>query len=562
MFISILLCLSGFYGSWASEVLQPGTLVAPMGELWLVEDAITVRYDLDPLFHAGEDLNQVYSNLDSLHSALETLKGRAPKQGLIDIITLQLQRSKRLRETLLSHPLFPSGQKDIMKNMKARPKRGLFNFVGLVAKDLFGTATSGDIEEMGKRMHSLTLSAKINGRLISKSYKAISMVASSIDSITNTTNSLIANVNSLVQSVPFVTELLLISERLEEIEYSVSVLLDNFKVVIRDLNNAALGRVDSEMLPVNHLQDAVNTAIHDLHLIPLFTMREIEFYYPLIQSFLTHISIIITIPMKSQDQFSLWRLLPFPFMVNDTLLQVDLDHDLLLVSSDSSHVARSSLDVLSQCKSSFYNFYICAAFHFVFLPASEAPCDLSLIQSKPKEAIKHCHFTHSNPSSVYHVHLLANQYFYFPRSTEIALSCKTRPSYVQVHGYYSVSDHCEVRANKLITFPNRQHLTLASNLSSTLTPIIPAFNLSFTNLTVYSEKLKLLGFLNKSDIQSVLHNPLPMYLEPVVMVPSILSPFVFFVLICGICFCICRLKSKYTIPLPLQASHTQASQAV
>ena len=195
--------------------------------------------------------------------------------------------------------------------------------------------------------------------------------------------------------------------------------------------------------------------------------------------------------MKSRGHFSLWQIVPFPFLLNGTVLQLspDMSSELVMLSQDDTYLSLTTYNVLSQCKTSFYNFYVCPAYPFVFRPVREERCALSLIQSHDDVSLRLCHFEPVSHRLVYHVHLLANQYFYFPNSTEVSLSCLSRPSFVRVLGYYTVADHCEVRTSHFVTFPNRQHLTLTANLSTVMSPIIPPFNLSAVNLTVVSEKL-------------------------------------------------------------------------
>ena len=53
-----------------STALRPGSLVAPVGEVWLIEDAVTVRYDLQELLYLGELLGPVYTNIQRLQPLL------------------------------------------------------------------------------------------------------------------------------------------------------------------------------------------------------------------------------------------------------------------------------------------------------------------------------------------------------------------------------------------------------------------------------------------------------------------------------------------------------------
>ena len=105
------------------------------------------------------------------------------------------------------------------------------------------------------------------------------------------------------------------------------------------------------------------------------------------------------------------------------------------------------------------------------------------------------------------------------------------------------------------------YLTFSANLSSIMKPIVLFFNLSTVNLTVVSQKLELITYLNDFDVSSILYRPLPFYLEPTVIVLTVISPFVLIVVLCCVCYCICRCRAGYALPIPIRTSFRDPEKA-
>ena len=187
--------------------------------------------------------------------------------------------------------------------------------------------------------------------------------------------------------------------------------------------NTGLNRIGSKLLPVEHLHSALDIASIKHGLIPIFESSDVEFYYPLLEATLTHTSIIVHIPMKSLSHFNIWKLIPFPFLVNNSLLVIENRKEVILLSDDKKYIGIGDSDILENCKSSYLKLYVCPAYTFVFIPAEEASCELALVNDNVNLAIKACKFTPVNLRSVFHAHMNARQFFYFPNKTDVTFTC-------------------------------------------------------------------------------------------------------------------------------------------
>ena len=192
--------------------------------------------------------------------------------------------------------------------------------------------------------------------------------------------------------------------------------------------------------------------------------------------------------------------------------------------------------------------YVCPAYDFVFTPAEEASCELSLVNTNVEVVIKKCKFESIEIRSVFHAHMNARQYFYFPNKTDVTLTCDKRPSYLTAFGYYTAPDFCEVRASTLLTLPSRQHLPFTTNLTTGLSEIVNFLNVILGNISIVSDKIKFLSYLNDSSFSTIVNSSLTFYMKPRVFLPSTLITIVLiFLSVCVLAFCLKRVASRYEV---------------
>ncbi len=65
---------------------------------------------------------------------------------------------------------------------------------------------------------------------------------------------------------------------------------------------------------------------------------------------MTSDAIVIHIPFKSQDEFEVYRLEPFPFSLNQSVMELDLPASVVMVRSDFSLYATGTFSDLKTCK--------------------------------------------------------------------------------------------------------------------------------------------------------------------------------------------------------------------
>lgn len=293
--------------------------------------------------------------------------------------------------------------------------------------------------------------------------------------------------------------------------------------------DARQGRVTADMLSLDQLNSAFLIAVDKFRLRPFFD--HIENYYPILSTTLTHRAILVHIPFTSGTAFHAWEIIPFPLQTDTFMVTIDKQHEIMIVSEDYLLLDTANLNTLTKCTKAYLDLYICPAYIFAFTTATDTPCEISLIQTTHNNTVKECSYKLVPHKTVYHANLKGIQYFYFPNTTGITLICLDDIKRVQVQGYYTVPDHCELRSNTLATLPTRQHLAFMANMSSNLHKLTNLPSVNVSTIHVNSDETKLLTLMNKPTFSEALDMSLPWYvsrgsLASLISVPTVLC-FVF-----------------------------------
>ena len=150
--------------------------------------------------------------------------------------------------------------------------------------------------------------------------------------------------NSVTARLDALTDLFLLDQSFTVLEASLHSVVSQNAAVLRSLVDAANGRVTVDMFPVEDLLYIIYVGRSAFKLQPLFTDKFLHHYYPTLEVCLTTAAVVIHVPFKSLDTFEAYRLEPFPFNVNKSVMIVDLPSTLVLVADDLSFYATGRLD--------------------------------------------------------------------------------------------------------------------------------------------------------------------------------------------------------------------------
>ncbi len=162
-------------------------------------------------------------------------------------------------------------------------------------------------------------------------------------------------------------------------------------------------------------------------LTPLFDIRDIHRYYPLLTSFITTNDILLHVPFQSNDVFEVHEIEPFPFAVNGSLMTLDLPPSIVLISADFTMYATGSVNDLQKCRTEYLSYYHCLSSLFAFLPITGGVCKVVLTQRVHKHALELCQYTTLvNNTKLFHKTFFYHHYFFFTKPFYISIVCLSR----------------------------------------------------------------------------------------------------------------------------------------
>lgn len=520
--------------------LKPGALSAHLGRVSLVEDVLWVQYPFTALVEIPGTLRTITEQVTGVVLQMDI---NAPEDGLL---RLMHDRIKYLNDTLTL----------ALENYAAlsfpnRTKRGLIDGIGQLSRMLFGTAMDEDVEELRDRYNRLASLAATQHKTIRMNSFHISRLEHAVQDIASYSRTLGSSINELWTGMANMYQMELVLQTLPALESAVNSILHTNALVIQNVVDADCGRVTSSLFPVRDLQKALKIGVENHQLTPLFDMHAIHHYYPLLESFLTSEAIVIHVPFRSKDVFEVYQLEPFPFSVNNSVMVLDLPATVVLIRNDLSLYATGQPSDLGSCKTEYHNLYFCSASLFAFLPLTGGICEVVLTQSDASKALETCPYRHVAPKSLFHRRFSGFHYFFFTLPVFVTVVCPEGSTYREVAGHLAVRVACSLRSVNLTTFPETLHHGFAATNAIPIYPIDSLVNLTFSRMKYVTNSLSELTFSNFSELESAVHDSLPVYLAPYVHYPSLVLPVVLFIIIVIPLFCL--VKRALTLYNHLQA---------
>ena len=534
------------------DAVRPGALVAPEGSVLMVEDVVNVAYDIGPLQQVSNQIPLLAQRLSGLHDVFRHMLDMEHSGTLLDpalnmSLQLSTQRMGMLHTQIVAlADAFPSNSVAVGRTgVPSRKHRGLFDFGGLLLNKLFGTAMAEDVSALGEKLSVVTQVVQSQNRLLWKEHAQLERFRSHFNAMVKRSNVLSEKFHKLEDQVATFENIFLLDQYLHGLDSDIKTLRESCSSVIDSLVNAGLSRVNSDLLPLDHLRAAIHFARANFSLTPLFEGSQLEFYYPLLEATLTDSQILVHIPLKSEVTYAAYSVNPFPMRANSSLLSLVTHSDMFLVADDFMTVSLTTKSLMSECRSSYLHIHVCPAYLFALLPATSAQCELAIVRNTTNLIHKFCTFEPVSTSwPVYHAHVGGGQYFYFKEAASVTLLCEGNSVNLIAEGYYVAPDSCEVRSSAISTLPTKHHLGFETILPTSLVPLSPFLGVYPENLTIVSDRLKVLSYLNDSDVFVA---SAPFFFRPHVLYPTVSIPIVLFLVMFGLlCVCLKRLDSRLT----------------
>ncbi|XP_050733886.1 uncharacterized protein LOC127007225 [Eriocheir sinensis] len=351
-FLIILLSLGSLLAKTPIN-LKPGALAAHIGEVFLIEDVLLVKYPYTSLTNTTDTIKIVSEKLLGMADAIRATKTRKSKAP-------SSTNSLTLFQLLEDRILFLQGKVDEVDmdysfhSVHSRVKRGLLNIVGSASKFLFGTATDEDVRDLRDHYaHVLSFAAR-NRRVINANCRTLARLHTNIEELLEQTNRMVEVINIVVKQIDQVNQFLLLDQALHVLENVINSVATANQQVISNMVDAAHGRVTPALFPLHDLRTTVHIGYQNYSLRPLFTPDMSQYFYLLIESSLTPDAIIIHVPFQTADVFEAHEIVPFPFSAKDSVLALDTSPSLVLIVKDFALYSTGSYSLLQYCKETVF----------------------------------------------------------------------------------------------------------------------------------------------------------------------------------------------------------------
>ena len=530
MLLWILLCVVGSVRAVEPTHLKPGALVGQLGRITLVEDVLWVKYPYATLRTIPLRLKSVLEDIDSALTQLQTEANRNANttdwEDPLNLLKLFASRLAFANDTVsLAFETY------LGLEGPAREKRAWFGGLGELSRDLFGTALDSDVMELRSRFNELTYIASTNNKAIQINCKRLAKLDRHVTDLGLYVNRLNLALNKVLKTLDSMYHFMVLNQALPAVENAVHSLMHTNQQIITNVVDAVHGRVTPALFPVNDFMHALELGEKEYGLTPMFDLKGIQHYYPLLESFITTDDIVIHVPFQSKDILDVFQLEPFPFSANDTLMVLDLPPSLVLISKDFTFYATASVTDLERCKTTYLHYYHCPAALFAFLPVTGGVCEVVLTQENNTKALELCPYTTSIQKPMFHKTFFSHHYFFFTYPFYISIICPEGTTYREVSGHLAVYFACYVHSANLTTFPSKLHQGFSGNSSARIYPLSTLNNVHLSHIKHLSPKVPEFTFSNTSDLETAVHEVLPGYLHPYVHYPSIVIPIVIIIIV-------------------------------
>ena len=348
----------------------------------------------------------------------------------------------------------------------SRKKRwALFPVIGSVFKGLFGVATSADLDEYVDHIKVLTKVAQQHGQLIEHALQAINEQADIIEDIEGRVKWIGDQMVEWLFEMKSLARGAIMFTRAQVLYNQVEVLAGKYHDVLRDIVLASRGMVSPTLLSPLKLREVLEVAKHKWKLEPLVALEMVGQYYSLMTAKLLYNAVIITIPLKSGEFYTMFKLHTFPVKHDDQFVVPDIDtQSLIVVSSGKEFYAFPSSKILDNCITPAEHVFICPPTEFIFFnqawvnKQSSKKCAVSIIHDQEVNEI--CQYSPVTVEGITLKHVNHLKYILFPYKLDLlSINCPDQKSSVHsVMGAYVFLETCSVSGDMFKIYAANTHL--------------------------------------------------------------------------------------------------------
>ena len=431
-----------------NDILRPGCLFEKIGEVVPVRTSIILVVRMDLLSDVHE---KVAHQLDNV----EEIKSRLPRLNLTDIQTLTINSKVSQIENLFV---------PVMGSVQSRPKRGLFDFGGHLAKLLLGLAVDSEVKEGFAQLKRGQFN---NTLLIERNLQETHTLHMALNNVINITNDVVVGLEKLTAIIDNTMTFTLVCNDLVWVHNEVMIMTKLYADFVAAIVSASQGTVSPSLIPLHTLRSVLIEARVKHNLIPIID-TELVLYYPFLVGSLYSDCLTISIPFRPQHVLTAFRIHPFPFEVNSIVSVLQAPSDLLMFAQGKDMYSMMEESDFRNCNSGVFGLTVCMDTSFPEHSIHPTSCVRSLLLSL--DLTETCRFKEVKLTLPFVKTVNQNHYMFFENKTRATVVCNDVKSQFTVHGAYVLPVTCSFNSLTM-------NIEAVGSLTRKYTPYVP--NLTF-----------------------------------------------------------------------------------
>ena len=235
-----------------------------------------------------------------------------------------------------------------------------------------------------------------------------------------------------------------------------SFLLEQYDTLTTAIVLASHNIVGPTLLTPSELQKVLDQARDSFNFNPLYETSDLDKYYHVLDVKIVGGNMFVFVPFASAAAFQLYHLVPFPTLLNNSIVaELDIEDLYILIDENFEFIAIANHEYFKEsCFAIASQDYLCHATSFHFYPAAKFDCLLNLAtQSRVSHT---CNFRKTPNKTMDIHHSPPYNYFFLLYELKLTLTCGGDPNLVMAKGNFVIHESCGVSApNVLKIFPSR-----------------------------------------------------------------------------------------------------------
>ena len=451
----------------------PGAIIEDIGRVFPVNQHIEIRYKLEPLQEFSVALKAQLKGLlelDNMIAADDVLDGNE-RAMLLNSIAATIHELS----SFVERP----------QAMTRRHKRGLLDFVGVMAHGLFGVI---DEQTFSDRMGEYTSKLNTVVKSFDDSAHTLNALEHNIKQMHAAFTQLSSNIRELTTAMSNVARFSRISFHLVQYQLTTLKVTHAASDLLAAVLLAANGQVTPKLITPHDFRNVIRHISLDVDnpLVPLFPLSRRTLFYTSLHSYLTKDGLSILLPLKPFNTLEAFRIHTFPSKRNDTYYTLRLDHTIILKTIRGQALATPHTSFLESCHKPTPRIYACYTPTLIY-DIDSPSCHRALVVQRHRVA-EQCKFDEIRPTEYPYIIPLSEVsllYYFFPTSTTV--TCESKPITRLIEDIFLLPHSCELSSLSFQIPAFKQYVTTLEKEPLTIQPssiYIPDFPANITKITL------------------------------------------------------------------------------